>query len=202
MPRHVHLLLGFPGTGKYTVAKELVAQLEERGHPTRLVDAHYVNNPIFGLVHQDGSTPLDPRVWERVREVRGAILQTIEELSPPDWSFVFTNFITTREVATPSVAAYLTRLQGLARLGGQPLRTTRLTCDLEELSNRIARADRVDRMKMTDGSRAREWLETETIYDPGDALTLDITRLHPKQAALRILEHASSERPRLRDPKP
>jgi hypothetical protein len=190
VPRDVFLLLGFPGTGKYTVAKALSAELKRRGVTNRLVDAHYVNNPIFGLVHKDGSTPLDVRVWHRVSEVREAILQTIEELSPPEWSFVFTNFITENEMKVPSTAAYVERLQRLAESGGGSFHAIRLTCEVEELASRIVRPDRVERIKMTDPARLRAMVADETIHDPGNALTLDITALQPAEAVARILEFA------------
>lgn len=46
-------LFGFPGVAKYTVAREIAA-----GAGARVVDNHYVNNPIFGLLDLDGLTPL------------------------------------------------------------------------------------------------------------------------------------------------
>lgn len=193
MPRDVFLLLGFPGTGKYTVAKAVVAELETRGVTTRLIDSHYVNNPIFGLVHKDGSTPLDHRVWERIHEVREAVLQTIEELSPPDWTFVFTNFITQREVDEEAIpGAYIQRLQDLATSGGGRFHLIRLTCEWEELATRVGRPDRRERMKMLDSARLRDMVDAEVIYDPGGALTLDVTNLQPGLAALRILEHIAN----------
>ena len=59
-----------------------------------MVDNHHTSNVIFAGLNVDGVTPLPPEVWDRVREVREALLRTIEELSPPDWSFVFTNVLT------------------------------------------------------------------------------------------------------------
>lgn len=187
MKASVHLLLGFPGTGKYTVAKALVAELESRGQVVKLVDAHYVNNPVFGLIHQDGHTPLPAAVWPIVMRVREALMDTIEQISPPDYSFVFTNFITQEEVHGP-VAAYLERLEGLAGTKGGRLRVTRLTCDPDELCRRIIGPDRKARLKMTSAERARYLMAEHTIYDPpdGSALTLDITHLSPVDAAQRI----------------
>ncbi|MCW2542457.1 MAG: hypothetical protein JWM40_9 [Frankiales bacterium] len=191
MPRDVFLLLGFPGTGKYTVAKALLTELERRGTTTRLVDAHYVNNPIFGLVHKDGITPLDPKVWLRVEEVRQAMLQTIEELSPPDWTFVFTNFITENDVKSKErTAAYVERLSRIASSGGGRFLAIRLICDVDELASRIVGQDRAERMKMLDPHRVRSMVAAETIHDPGNALTLDITALQPAEAVARILEFA------------
>ena len=190
MTGSVHLLLGFPGTGKYTVAKAMVAELERRGETVKLVDAHYVNNPVFGLIHQDGRTPLPAGVWPIVRRIREALMDAIEELSPPHYSFIFTNFVTQEEVQGP-VATYFERLQRLAASKGGRLQITRLMCEPDELSRRIVGSDRVARLKMTDPDRIRELSASHTIYDPpdGSALTLDITHLAPEQAALRILAH-------------
>ena len=58
------LLTGFPGTGKLTVARAMAAQLEDAGQTVRIVDNHWINNPIFGLVAQDGVTPLPEAVWD------------------------------------------------------------------------------------------------------------------------------------------
>lgn len=190
MTASVHLLLGFPGTGKYTVAQALVAELSRQGQIVKLVDSHYVNNPVFGLVHQDGSTPLPAETWPIVQRVRDALLDTIEQLSPVDYSFVFTNYITEPEATEPYVAGYLQRLERIAQARGGRLQVTRLTCDIDELCRRIVGPDRVTRMKMTDAKRVWELAGAATLYDPPGALTLDITSMPPEQAALRIVEQA------------
>lgn len=87
---HVVLLTGLPGTGKLTVGTELVRQIEERGMPARLVDNHYWNNVIFGIVANDGRKPQPPEVWEKIGQVSELVWSSIEELSPPEWSFVMT----------------------------------------------------------------------------------------------------------------
>lgn len=191
MSASVHLLLGFPGTGKYTVAKAMVAELERRGETVKLVDAHYVNNPVFGLIHQDGMTPLPAAVWPIVRRVREALMDAIEELSPPEYSFIFTNFVTQEEVQGP-VATYFERLHRLAESKGGQLHITRLTCETDELCRRIVGSDRVARLKMTNAEKVRALSKSHRIYEPpdGSALTLDVTELAPSDAALRILEHA------------
>jgi adenylylsulfate kinase-like enzyme len=40
----VYQLLGFPGTGKYTVAQAIVGQLADRGEPAALLDNHATAN--------------------------------------------------------------------------------------------------------------------------------------------------------------
>jgi thymidylate kinase len=83
----IYLLTGLPGTGKYTVARALERALAKEGEEVRLVDNHYLCNPIFGLIAEDGMTQLPGAVWERVDEISEAVLRTIETLSPAEWSF-------------------------------------------------------------------------------------------------------------------
>ncbi len=115
----IYLLIGFPGAGKYTVACELARQLNELGRPTRVVDNHYVNNPIFGLIDVDGRTKLPDEVWDFAHRVREVLLDTVERLSPCDWSFVFTNYIGVRE--TEIADPYVARLRQVASVRGQRL---------------------------------------------------------------------------------
>ncbi len=81
-------LIGSPGVGKYTVAREICALTG-----ARLVDNHAINNVIFSLLDQDGVKPLPDEVWTPVGQVRQAVLDTLIEISPRHLSFVFTNYI-------------------------------------------------------------------------------------------------------------
>ena len=78
-------LIGFAGTGKYTIGRELC---ERTG--ARLIHNHLINNPIFSVVNADGVTPLPAGVWDRVKEIREVVYQAIRELSPAEMSFVIT----------------------------------------------------------------------------------------------------------------
>jgi Mrp family chromosome partitioning ATPase len=91
----LYLLAGLPGTGKYTIALALAALLSDQGQVVRVVDNHYLANPIFGLIDEDGVTPLPPDVRLRVRDVREAVTQTIEQISPRDWTVIFTHVLET-----------------------------------------------------------------------------------------------------------
>jgi hypothetical protein len=84
----VYVLVGLPGVGKYTVAASLERRLAAHEQVVRLVDNHYTCNPVFGLVAEDGITPLSSAVWDRVGEVREVVAQTIETISPAEWSFI------------------------------------------------------------------------------------------------------------------
>ncbi|HUR48630.1 MAG TPA: AAA family ATPase [Acidimicrobiales bacterium] len=186
----IYLLVGYPGTGKYTVAQELAKQLDAAGRTTRVVDNHYVNNPVFGLVQQDGVGNLPEGIWDRVGEVRGALLATIETLSPPGWSFVFTNWIGENESGAKD---YLERLRAMAGARASEFVIVRLVCETAELTTRVATPQRRERMKWTDAAAVLRLTETHRLIDPGPpAITIDNTRLTPAECAAAILERAAS----------
>jgi len=192
MPRRpvLFLLIGFSGTGKLTVAKELRDRMAQRGDPVRLVDNHYVNNPIFGLLDVDGRRPVPPGTWDRVAEVRDAIVATIETLSPRDWSFIFTNDLIDR----PEERAWVARLGALAVGRGSVFIPIRLLCEVEELCRRVVSPERRALLKGISADDVRRRMKTEAVLDPGlpSTLTLDITSLPPDRAVDQILAHAST----------
>jgi hypothetical protein len=49
----------------------------------RVVDNHWINNPIFDLLDNDRVTPFPTGVWDQVAKVRHAVLDTIATLSAP-----------------------------------------------------------------------------------------------------------------------
>ena len=188
----VYLLVGFPGTGKYTVAKALAAELTARGQDVRVVDNHYVNNPVFGVIPIDGATTLPAGIWPLVGQVRDAVLTAVEEYSPPSWSFIFTNYITAEEaVEDDVVACYLDRLGVLAERRGAALNVVRLTCQVDELCRRITSPERRQRLKATSPEWARDVVEKYALFEPaaGNVLTLDVTALAPADAARTITDH-------------
>src|SRR5687768_4686183 len=78
-------LIGPPGTGKYTIAKEM-ARLAD----IRLVDNHLVNNPIFTVVREEGK-PLPAGIWDTIAKVWTVMADAMVNMSPPHFSFILTN---------------------------------------------------------------------------------------------------------------
>jgi hypothetical protein len=182
------LLAGLPGTGKRTIGSALTRRLAA-SHEARLVDNHYIANPILGLVAQDGIMPLPREVWARVGDVRAAVLQTIARLSPTEWSFVFTADLSEDE----EDYAFVEQLSSMARARRTELVVVRLVCDLDELRRRIVDPARRAYMKSTSESdaigRHAEGLASLQQWSP---MTLDVTALPPDDAVGAILRHIST----------
>lgn len=182
------VITGFPGTGKLTISRALSGLLEARGETVRVVDNHWINNPIFGLVAADGVTPLPAAVWERVGEVAGAVVGTVEELTPRHWHVIFTAYLDGE-----SDTGYLPRLERAAKTRGAVFVPVRLLCEVAEIQRRIVSPERRELMKSVDpGEPARLAAEGEP-YDSGhvDMLTLDVTELPPAASAQLIFDHYS-----------
>jgi hypothetical protein len=77
------VLIGFPGVGKLTIAKELSAMVS-----AKIVDNHWVNNPILRLL--DGTAPLPKGIWEFTGRVRQTVLDAITAYAPSA-NFIFTH---------------------------------------------------------------------------------------------------------------
>ena len=74
-------LIGFAGSGKYTVAKE-IAKFEYR-----IVDNQLINNPIFSLLDLDGVAPIPEKAWASIEDIRKAILGFV--FQDPKSNYVF-----------------------------------------------------------------------------------------------------------------
>src|SRR5687767_11810027 len=86
MQNTIIYLIGHYGVGKLTVANAICAATG-----ARLFDNQLANNVIFSLIRADGRTPLPDRVWDMIDVIRSQALLAVEELTPPDASFVLTN---------------------------------------------------------------------------------------------------------------
>lgn len=179
-------LIGFAGTGKYTIGRELC---ERTG--ARLIHNHLINNPIFAVVNADGVTRLPPGVWDRVREIRATVYQAIRELSPPEMSFVITMEL--RESHPLDHLAF----QDLVDLGAarqSRFIPIRLICGVDELCRRVADPERVAMLKSISPELARKKsLEEEVLNVPHPNLrTLDVTKRTSSGSVDAILDEISA----------
>lgn len=187
-PSIVHLI-GFPGAGKYTIAKELSALAAGDGATFRVVDNHHVNNTVFAVLDVDGMTTLPHRVWDFVSDVRRGVMGAIAELGPPEWSYVFTNVLFAGHADDE---AGLVSVAQLADSRGCPFVPVRLYCEVDELARRIVADGRRERMKWRDADGVRTLVSTQAVIDTAahdHRLDLDVTRCSAGESAEAILDH-------------
>ena len=180
------LLIGFAGTGKYTIGRELC---ERTG--AKLIDNHLINNPIFRVVNADGVTPLPAGVWDRVTEVRTAVYKTIRELSPPDTGFVFTMELRESNPKDHKAFRDLERLAAARQCRFIPIR---MICGVEELCRRVADPARAAMLKEITPELARKKFAEDSVLNVPhpNQRTLDVTKRTASGSVDAILDEISS----------
>lgn len=185
-------LIGLPGVGKLTVAQALAATTGDDA-PERivLVDNHLISNGILRVVTLDERGRVPDRAWDLVAEVRQRVLTAIVELSPPRWSFVFTNVIMEGDLRKGETVDVLRELA--AARGGRYVPIV-LACGPDEHRRRIAAPGRAERQKWTDPDAVAALVADQPLAPPDDEtrLDLDITERPPQHAAQAILAHLAS----------
>lgn len=193
-PAIVHLL-GYPGVGKYTVARELVRLAPQGDHRFVLVDNHLTSNVIFSVLPVNGADaePLERAVWDRVDEVRDALRGAIRDLSPAGWSFVFTNVALEGDAVDRRSVAHVRELAAARRSHYVPVR---LHCDTEEHLRRVTQPDRAERMKWIDPGAVGTYSASAPLIeiDHPALLDIDVTRRAATDTAATVLGHVDTIR--------
>ncbi len=183
---HILYLIGYPGTGKYTVAKEFHAQLPH----FKLVDNHLINNVLFPLIHADGVTPLPPRIWDNVSKIWAAVVDTMIHLSPVDYSFILTNHLST----SSEDVAWFNEICRVAEARQAVLVPVTLTISVESHKERIVSDERRARFKETDPAGPEKYAQLQNLLIPDhpNSLVLDISTLSPAESVATIRTHMLS----------
>ena len=177
-------LIGHYGVGKLTIAKAICAMTD-----ARLFDNHLANNVIFSLIRADGKTPLPESVWDMIDVIRGQAFKAIEELTPPDASFVLTNCLLE---SYPGDHASYEQVKSVASRRGNVFIPVMLTASDAAHAARVGSRERAERMKHTDVESAAEKRRTEELLrvDHPNRLDLDTSELPPDEAARLIIAQA------------
>lgn len=178
-------LIGYAGTGKYTVAKELV----KRAHFI-LVDNHLINNPIFSVVEADGKKPLPLGVWREVRKIRDAVLNAVMYLTNENTNFIFTNEL----IDNHDGKSWFNEIWEIADARGATFLPVRLTVNPEEHFRRVISVERAERFKETNPESLKNRMELKKLLRPDypHLLELDITHISASEAARMIEEKLSA----------
>jgi GNAT superfamily N-acetyltransferase len=182
-------LIGFAGSGKYTVAKE-IAKFEYR-----IVDNQLINNPIFSLLDLDGVAPIPEKAWASIEDIRKAILGFV--FQDPKSNYVFTNEL--YEVDHDRVI--YNQVKRAAEKRGSLFVPVKLRVSLEERKRRITNPERLDRFKTTNLGETQTQQELIKIDHP-HLLEIEVTGLSAGETAKEILdfvEHLESTFPKAKE---
>lgn len=168
-------LIGFAGTGKYTIAKELGK------FDYKIVDNHLINNPIFSLLDLDGVTPIPENAWEAIRKIREVVLNFISQQPPSD--YVFTNVLLEDE----EDRAFYDSMQNEAEARGSIFVPIKLCISSVEHERRISHPERQAKFKAMSISK-RDIQKGLLNMNHPHLQELDVTHLTAAQAASTILE--------------
>ena len=176
-------LLGFPGTGKYTIAKEICKQ-----ESFRLVDNHLICNPVFSVIQRYEKAPVPDEVWDRVAKIRDVVMETMVHLSPSRLNFVLTNAL---ENSDPDDIPIFQAVEKMAKMRHAKFVPIRLLCGQDENIKRVQSPERKLKIKNVSPERLIEIRENGDVFksDHPYQLNLDVTNVSAEKAASIILEH-------------
>ncbi len=179
----VHLI-GLPGVGKLTIARELAGAL-----PAHLVDNHAINNLIFPLMHVNKGKLVGEETWSEIRKIRAVVLNVITALAPREDNYIFTNALYGSDAGDLAMAQRVR--EAIEARDGTYIPVV-LTCAPDEHLARFTEPTRRERMKMTNKKHydsiyavQEEPLRQNLPHEH----ELDVTALTPAEAAAAIKVH-------------
>mgnify|MGYP003321257105 CR=1 FL=1 len=181
MKNTIIYLVGHAGTGKFTIAKELCKKVE-----AKLVDNHYINNPVFDLLDMDGDLP--DKVWDFTDRIRTVIYETMTDISPKDYNFIFTNVLYEDD---PRHHKSFFNLQNVAEKREACFVPVQLNISKEALVERRTADGRAERNKDTSEENAIEEYENCEVlnFEHPNRLDVDVSEISPDETVAKILTH-------------
>ena len=173
-------LIGKPGTGKYSIAKEI----SKYGYT--ICDNQLINNPIFALLNYDGlaTTIIPGYAWDAITKIRNSVFDFLNHKTYGD--YVLTNVLN----EDAGDRALFAQVMKMASDRGSLFIPVKLLISEEENIKRIQNPDRLSRYKSTDTADIATQTPLLHISHP-NLLELDVTTLSTRQAARIILTHVA-----------
>lgn len=172
-------LIGFSGTGKYTIAKEVA----KSGY--KIVDNQLINNPIFSLLDLYNIPHVPGKAWKAIDQIRKIVLDFMAQ----NQEF---NYILTNELLEGEHELY-NQIKDVAEKRNSLFIPVKLFISPEEHEKRVINPERKERFKSIEPIEAWERKALITISHP-HLLEVDVTHLSPLQAAREILNFVESIR--------
>lgn len=184
LPTEMHQFIyinGYPGVGKFTVARELQRILPN----SKVYHNHLFIDPIAALV--DRSSPEYNTIRTNYRRHLLNLIATSE--SERNTTCIFTDSRCNSEIGSIAVKDY----EDASKRRGVPFIPIIMTCDPDENARRVVDESRGEGncTKLRNTGVLRDIRQKEEMYRFGDEreLELDVTNLSPTEAAQKIVDH-------------
>ncbi|OAI50051.1 hypothetical protein AYO45_00285 [Gammaproteobacteria bacterium SCGC AG-212-F23] len=155
----------------------------------KLVTPDLAMEPVLKLLGDDADVmwSLNEKGWNAINQALDVVLYTIAEVCPKDSNFVITSEMLANN---PYHQNYFERIQQAARKRGANLTPIRITCELDELLNRVQNNSRLNYFKTRDVELIKKRFKDEKVFFSKlpNELTLDVTQLSPESSATKIIE--------------
>jgi shikimate kinase len=171
-------LIGRPGTGKLSIARELSSVWDYL-----ILDNHLINNPIFSLIPP--GVKLSALVWRSIDRIRASVLDFIAQQS--EGNYVLTNVL----YNTPSDRRIYAQVEETAHYRKSLLIPFVLDISPEERAKRIQSPDRKPLYKTTHPNSLDDTLSLLAPCHP-HTTHLDVTELTATEVAHSIQERVLS----------
>ncbi|KAM0354937.1 hypothetical protein ACHAPU_000777 [Fusarium lateritium] len=184
MPHPIIHINGFPGTGKLTIARKLVALLGAQNG--KLVHNHLLIDPAGAILPRTSSDYQPLR-----RAIRTAIFDTLATSQDTfDSIFVFTDFQSDDAIGRGVMEEY----RAMASRRGCAFVPITVTCSMEENMRRLVSTERTQHGKLTDAELMAHVRDTSIIHQtPEDhwGMELNLTELDADMAAAMLYKHVA-----------
>jgi len=165
-------LIGRPGTGKYSIAKEIA----KSGYT--ICDNQLINNPIFALLNYDGLTPVPEYAWNTIEQIRESVFNFLSIIT--DGNYVLTNVLYDDDCGRKC----FDQVKQMASKRGSLFVPVKLLISKEENIKRIQNPERLARYKSINIADA---VSEASLINISNAFELDVTELSAIEAADEIL---------------
>lgn len=179
-PTIIIYLIGKPGVGKYTIAKELAAK-----YGFIVCDNHLINNPIFALLQYDGYTKIPDFAWDTIAHIRAEVLDFLSKAT--HHSYVLTNCLANTDEDKELYA----QVKHMAEVRGSLFIPVQLKISKEEHLKRLTMTERQERWKSIDPQDAEDNAPLLPIVDI-NLLELNVSNLSHVDAAEAVVNHINT----------
>ncbi|MDN5247728.1 MAG: AAA family ATPase [Wolbachia endosymbiont of Tyrophagus putrescentiae] len=180
-------LIGFSGSGKFTIAKELCKAI----YAVQVSNTVF-NDLIFNFVNLQNSIVPDD-VWEQIFEVRKNVVRVLEKYYIKSKHYIFTNELLEGDT-------YDQRVYNLAVNLSKKINTqifpVVLHCSHDELIKRIKlkSARNKNRNLVTDPNFTIKRIQEKKLLIPKDAFEIDNSTLSVKETVSKIIEEVKNRK--------